>query len=89
MIQDVDIAAHVGRAFFFDEKIPRHESGQEYVRVLEHLVMWKEIAVSKVFTYQGLTTCTEVDKSWTIMSSVYNHLRQGRETSNSELGALI
>jgi len=51
--------------------------------------MWKEIAVSKVLTYQGLTTCTEVDKSWTIMSSVYNHLRQGRETSNSELGALI
>jgi hypothetical protein len=51
--------------------------------------MWKEMAASKIFTYQGLTTCTEVDKSWTIMSSVYNHLRQGRETSNSWLGMLI
>jgi hypothetical protein len=29
---------------------------------------------SKVFTYQGLTTCTDVDTSWTIMSA-YNHLR--------------
>jgi hypothetical protein len=51
--------------------------------------MWKETAVSKIFTYQGLTTCTEVDKSWTIMSSVYNHLRQGKEKSNSGLGTLI
>ena len=30
---------------------------------------------SKVFTYQGLTTCTDVDTSWTIKSSAYNHVR--------------
>ena len=78
VIQDVDIEAHVGRDFFFDENIPRYASGQGYERVIEHSVMWKEMAASKIFTYQGLTTCTEVDKSWTIMSSVYNHLRQGR-----------
>ena len=88
MVPDVDIAAHVGKDFFL-EKIPIHESGQGYVRVVEHSVMWKETAASKIFTYQGLTTCTEVDKSWTIMSSVYNHLRQGREKSNSGLGTLI
>jgi hypothetical protein len=85
----VDIAAHVGRDFFLDEQILKHESGQGYVRVVGHSVVWKETAASKVFTYQGLTTCTEVDKSWTIMSSVYNHLRQGREKSNSALGTLI
>ena len=28
--------------------------------------------------YQGLTTCTEVDRSWTIMSSAYNHVRSKR-----------
>ena len=86
VIQDVDIAAHVGRDFFFDEKIPRHESGQGYVRVVEHSVMWKKMAASKIFTYQGLTTCTEVDKSWTIMSSVYNHLRNGREEKQQWTG---
>ena len=63
MIQDVDIEAHVGRDFFFDEKIPSHASGQGYVRVVEHSVMWKEMAASKIFTYQGLTTSTEVEKS--------------------------
>ena len=89
MIPDVDTAAQVGRDLFFDEKIPRHESGQGYVRVVEHSVMWKEMAASNIFTYQGLKTSTEVDESWTIMSSVYNHLRQGREKSNSGLGTLI
>jgi hypothetical protein len=88
-LSSISIAVQVGRDFFFDEKIPRHASGQGYVRVVQHSGMWKEMAASKIFTYRRLTTCTEVDKSWTIMSSVYNHLRQGRETSNSGLGTLI
>ena len=69
VIPDVDIAAKVGKDLFLDEKIPRHGSGQGYVRVVEHSVMWKEKEASNAFTYQGLTTCTEVDRSWTIMSS--------------------
>ncbi len=88
MVPDVDIAAQVGRDFFLDDKIPRHESGQGYVKVLEHSVMWKETAASKIFTYQGLTTCTEVENGWTVMSSVYNHLRQGKERSTSELSVI-
>ncbi len=89
MVPDVDIAAQVGRDFFLDEKIPRHESGQGYVKVVEHSVTWKDTAASKIFTYQGLTTCTEVDNGWTVMSSTYNHLRQGKERSISELSAFI
>jgi len=89
VVPDLDIAAQVGRDLFLDEKIPRHESGQGYVRVVEHSIMWKEAAASKIFTYQGLTTCTELDKSWTITSSAYNHLRQGRDKSTSELRTLI
>ena len=30
---------------------------------------------SKVFIYQGLTTSTDVDTSWTTMSSEYDHVR--------------
>ena len=59
------------------------------MRVVEHSIMWKETAASKIFTYQGLTTCTELDKSWTIMSSVHDHLRQGRDKSTSELKTFI
>ena len=60
MVPDVDIAAQVGRDFFLDEQIPRHESGQGYVKVVEHSIMWKDTAASKIFTYQGLTTCDNV-----------------------------
>jgi hypothetical protein len=38
-IPDVDIAAKVGKDLFLDEKIPRHESGQGYVRVVKHSVL--------------------------------------------------
>ena len=89
VVPGVDVAAHVGRDFFLDEKIPRHASGQGYVRVVEHSVRWKETAAAKIFTYQGLTTCTEVDKSWTIMSSAYSHVRQGGKKDASELETLI
>ena len=50
VIPDVDIAAKVGTDLILDEKIPRHESGRGYVRVVEHLVLWKEKEASKVFT---------------------------------------
>jgi hypothetical protein len=43
----------VHRFFFLDEKIPRHELGQGYVRVVEQSIMWKETETSKIFTYQG------------------------------------
>ena len=32
---------------------------------------------------------TELDKSWTVMSSIYNHPRQGRDNSISELKIFI
>ena len=89
VVPDVDIAAQVGKDFFLDEKIPRHESGQGYVRVVEQSIMWRETETAKIFTYQGLTTCTELDRSWTVMSSIYNHLRQGRDKSISELKLFI
>ena len=57
VIPDVDIAAKVRKDLFLDEKIPRHESGQGYVRVVVGTVEGEKEA-SKVFTYQGLTTCT-------------------------------
>ena len=89
LIPDVDIAAKVAKDLFFDEKTPRHESGQGYVRVVEHSVLWKEKEASKVFTYQGLTTGTEVDKSWTIMSSTYNHVRSKRGTDERSMAMFI
>jgi hypothetical protein len=59
------------------------------VRVVEHSVLWKEKEASKVFTYQGQTTCTKVDKSWTIMSSAYNHVRSKRGKDERSMAMFI
>jgi hypothetical protein len=39
VIPDVDIAAKVGKDLFLVEKIPRNESGQGYVRLVEQSVL--------------------------------------------------
>jgi len=89
VIPDVDIAAKVGKDHFLDEKIPRHESGQGYERVGEHSERWKEKEASKIFTYQELTTCTEVDRSWTIISSAYYHVRSKRGEDERSMAMFI
>ena len=53
------------------------------------VVLWKKKEVSKVFTHQGLTTCTEVDKSWTIMSGAYNHVRSKRGKDERSMAMFI
>ena len=62
VIPDVDIAAQVGKDLFLDEKIPRHESGQGYVRVVEKSIMWRETETNKVFTYQGQGRDKSIDE---------------------------
>ena len=54
VIPDVDIAAKVGKDLFLDEKIPRHESGQGYVRVVEHSVLCKE---KEAFSRSSMDRC--------------------------------
>jgi len=55
----------------------------------QHHLTCKETATVKIFTYQGLRTCTKVDKSWTIMSRAYSHLWQGGKKDASELETII
>ena len=79
----------MGKDLFLDEKIPRHESGQGYVRVVKHSLLWKEKEASTVLTYQGLSKCTEVDKSWTIMSGAHNHIRSKRGKNERSMAMSI
>jgi hypothetical protein len=58
-------------------------------KVGKDLFLDEKIPASKVFTYQGLTTCTEVDRSWTIMSSAYNHVRNKRGEDERSMAMFI
>ena len=72
----MDVPVRLGRDFFLDEPVPRHSSGQGYVTVTESSLIWKASAQAEVYTYQGLTTCTNLEDSWTIMSGTWNHLNK-------------
>jgi hypothetical protein len=87
VIPNVDIAAKVGKDLFLDEKIPRVRSGICESCGTFGTVEGKE--AFKIFTYQGLTTCTEVDRSWTIMSSAYNHVRSKRGEDERSMALFI
>jgi len=59
------------------------------VRVVEHSVLRKGKEASKKFTYQGLTTFTEVDRIRTIISSAYNHVRSKRGEDERSMAMFI
>ena len=48
-----------------------------YVRILAELLLWKErLGKTRIRTTEGLSTCMEPHKVWTIASSSWNFLRK-------------
>jgi hypothetical protein len=42
-----------------------------------------------IFTFQGLTTCSDVNYGWTIMSGTWNHLRQRKDGTEEDVLSFI
>ena len=71
-IPDCNIKATVGQHFLFHEPIPRAINGQGYLRVTTKSLWWQHEQFPKVWTAEGLSTCSENGYQWT---SSWNHLR--------------
>ena len=76
LLPDNGIQTRLGQDFFLDEEIPVHDSKTGYVSVTAKSIRWQTRRSSSIFTFQGLTTCSDVNYGWTIMSGTWNHLRQ-------------
>ena len=74
-IPDCNVKATVGQHFLFHEPIPRAINGQGYLRVTTKSLWWQHEQFSKVWTAEGLSTCSENGYQWTINSTMWNHLR--------------
>jgi hypothetical protein len=61
--------------FLFHELIPRAINGQGYLRVTTKSLWWQHEQFPKVWTAEGLSTCSENGYQWTINSTMWNHLR--------------
>ena len=80
LLPDTELAVRVGQDLFLDEELPKPASRQGYVSVTETSLIWKSSSNSQIFTYQGLTTNMDLEHGWTVMSSIWHHLRAHHTT---------
>ena len=83
-IPDYGQRVEIGRDLLLDD-LPAREEGKGYVSVAESSFVWKEGEGLGVKTFEGLTTCFEAGRSWTIMSGIWNHLKNRWTGSREEL----
>ena len=74
-VPDCNVKATVGQHFLFHEPIPKAMNGQGYLRVTTKSLWWQHAQFPKVWTAEGLSTCSENGYQWTVNSTTWNHLR--------------
>ena len=64
-----EVHAETGINWFLDQEIPKGG----YVRILAESLLWEErLGKTRISTTEGLTTCMEPHRGWTIASSSWN-----------------
>ena len=59
----------IGKNWFLDQEIP----GGGFVRIQDSLQVWKErVEKTRIITTEGLTTCLDPGRGWTITSGGWN-----------------
>ena len=72
LLLEREMHAEIGINWFLDQDIPSHPKGG-YVRILaESLLREKRLGKTRIRITEGLTTCMELHRGWTIASSSWN-----------------
>jgi len=72
------VHAEIGINWFLNQDIPSHSKGR-YVRILaESLLREERLDKTRIRTTEGLTTCMEPHRGWTIASSSWNWMVRTR-----------
>ena len=86
LLPERELHAEIGINWFLDRKIP--EGG--YVRILAESLLWEErLGKTRIRTTEGLTTCMEPHRGWTIASRRWNFLRKRWSDREQELITVI
>ena len=89
LLPERQVHAEISIDWFLDQDIPSHPKG-EYVRILAESLLWEErIGKTRIRTTEGLTTCMEPHRGWTIASSSWNYLRKRWLDREQELITVI
>jgi len=69
LLPEREVHTEIGLICFLDRKIPK----EVYVRIPAESLLWEErLAKTRIRTTEGLTTCMEPYRGWTIASSSWN-----------------
>ena len=69
LLQEREVHAEIGIDWFLDQAIPSHPE-RGYVRILPESLLWEErLGKTRIRNTEGLTTCIEPHRGWTIASS--------------------
>jgi len=86
LLPEQEVHAEIGINWFLDQEIPKGG----YVRILAELLLWEErLGKTRIRTTEGLTTCMEPHRGWTIASSSWNFLRKRWLDREQELITVI
>jgi len=73
LLLEREVHAEIGINWFLDQEIPKGG----YVRILAKSLLWEErLGKTRTRTTEGLSTCMEPHRGWTIASSRWNFLRK-------------
>ena len=73
LLPEREVHAEIGINWFLDQEIPKGG----YVRILTESLHWEErLGKTRIRATEGLTTCMEPHRGWTIASSSWNFLRK-------------
>jgi len=89
LLPEREVPVEISITWFLDQDIPSHPEGG-YVRIPEESLLWEErLGKTRIRTTEGLTTCMEPHRGWTIASSSWNFLRKRWLDREQELITVI
>ena len=85
LLLEREVHAEIGINWFSDQEIPKGG----YVRILAESLLWEERLGKTRRTTEGLTTCMEPHRGWTIVSSSWNFVGKRWLDPEQELITII
>jgi len=86
LLPEQEVHAEISKNWFLNRKIPKGG----YVGILAESLLWEgHLDKTRIRTTEGLTTCMEPHRGWTIASSSWNFLRQRWLDREQELITVI
>jgi len=86
LLSEREVHAEISINWFLDQEIPKGG----YVRILPESLLWEErLGKIRIRATEGLTTCMEPHRGWTIASSSWNFLRRRWLDREQELTTVI